>query len=85
MRDRRDRAQSGDVATLAELQTTLAAYKAERDKLLAGRVAEVQIGEHRYSLLNIGLLERLIAQYERRTARKSGYTGFSVVKFGSPR
>lgn len=59
------------MATAAELQTTLDAYKSARDDILAGRTTSVQVEGQSYTFLALPELEKQIGVYEQRIAVKS--------------
>lgn len=61
------------MATAAELQTTLAAYRTARDKILAGTVTSVQVEGQSYSFLSIPELEKQIGVYETRLATQNAF------------
>jgi hypothetical protein len=56
------------MATLAQLQTTLAAYESARDDILAGRTTSVQVEGQSYTFLALPEIEKQIQSYERRVA-----------------
>jgi hypothetical protein len=57
--------------TLAQLQTTLAAYETARDDILAGRTTSVQVEGQSYTFLSLPEIEKQIQRYENRVAVKS--------------
>ena len=56
------------MATLTQLQATLAAYESARDEILAGRTTSVQIEGQSYSFLSLPEIEKQIQRYENRVA-----------------
>lgn len=56
------------MATLAQLQTTLAAYESARDDILAGRTTAVQVEGQSYTFLSMADIEKQIQTYTNRVA-----------------
>jgi hypothetical protein len=56
------------MATLAQLQTTLAAYESARDDILAGRTTSVQVEGQSYTFLSLPEIEKQITAYSNRVA-----------------
>ncbi len=56
------------MATLAQLQATLALYEAARDEILGGRTTSVQVEGQSYTFLNLTDIEKQIQHYENRVA-----------------